>query len=186
MLGGMYLSTTSALLASCEMARVTSAPSCKIDLLHPDALVADGLDARDVVHQRCQLALMQGQDAVLHVLRAHAVVGPDDRDDRDIDFREDVDGHAQCRTDSHEGDENKDGHDGVGPLERCFDDGHSVTLCLDTHKARRKRSAQSGAESHESMVTKVTFYIGAGAVFCERIASSVRVLACSFSMIRLT
>ena len=74
----------------------------QVDLLHADALVAHRLDARDVVHQGRQLPLVQRQNAVLHVLRAHPVVGPDDRNHRDVDFGKDVDGHAQRGADPHE------------------------------------------------------------------------------------
>ena len=56
---------------------------------------------------------------------AHAVVGPDDRDHRDVDFREDIDGHAQRGADPHERDQDQHGHDGVGPLQRGFDNGHA-------------------------------------------------------------
>jgi len=67
---------------------------------------------------------MQGQDAILDVLGAHAVVRPDDRDHRNVDFRKDVDRHAQRGTDAHEGDENQHGRDRVRSFERYFDDGH--------------------------------------------------------------
>ena len=69
----------------------------QIDLDDADADVAVGFDAGDVVDQRGQLPLVKRQDAVLHVRRAHAVVGPDDADDRNVDFREDVDRHALRR-----------------------------------------------------------------------------------------
>ena len=69
----------------------------QIDLLDADAVIAGGLDPRDVIHQRGQLALVQRQDAVLDVLRAHPVVGPDDADDRNVDLGKDVDRHAQRR-----------------------------------------------------------------------------------------
>ena len=49
MLGGMYFRTTSALLESCAMARVTSAPSMQINLFNADAVVACRLDPLDVV-----------------------------------------------------------------------------------------------------------------------------------------
>ena len=67
----------------------------QVDLFHPDAVIADGLDARNVIDQGRELPLVQGQDTVLDVLRAHPVVGPDHRHHRNINFRKDVDGHAQ-------------------------------------------------------------------------------------------
>ena len=97
----------------------------QVDLLDADALVAHRLDARDVVHQGGQLPLMQRQDAVLHVLRAHPVVGPHDRNHRDVDFGKDIDGHAQRGADPHETDEDQRSHHGVRSLERNFDNGHA-------------------------------------------------------------
>ena len=73
----------------------------KVDLFHADAFVADGFDARNVVHQRGKLTLVQRQDAILDVLRAHAVIGPHDRHYRDVNLREDVHRHAQRRSDTH-------------------------------------------------------------------------------------
>jgi hypothetical protein len=60
------------------------------------------------------LALVQGQDAVLHVLRAHPVVGPHHGDNRYVDFREDIDGHAQRSADAHQGNQDEHRHDRVG------------------------------------------------------------------------
>ena len=67
----------------------------QIDLDDADALIAVGLDPRDVVHQRRELALVERQNAVLDVFGAHAVVGPDDADDRDVDLGKDVGRHPQ-------------------------------------------------------------------------------------------
>ena len=61
MLRGMYFSTTSALLASCETAAADVGAFVQIDLDDADAVVAVGLDARDVVDQRGQLPLVQRQ-----------------------------------------------------------------------------------------------------------------------------
>ena len=72
-------------------------PFVQVDLLDADALIAGGFDARDVIDQGGQLPLVQGQDAVLHVLRVHAVVGPHHTHHRNVDLRKDVDGHAQRR-----------------------------------------------------------------------------------------
>ncbi len=99
----------------------------QVHFLDADALVAHGLDSRDVIHQRGELALVQGQNAVLHVPRAHAVVGPHHRDDGDVDFREDIDGHAQRGADPHQGNQDEHRDDGIGALQRDFDNGHSET-----------------------------------------------------------
>ena len=66
----------------------------QIDFLDADAHVAGGLDAGDIVHKGGELALVQRQDPVLHVLRAHAAVRPDHACDRDLDLRKNVDRHA--------------------------------------------------------------------------------------------
>ncbi len=71
---------------------------------------------------------MQGQDAVLHVLRAHSVVGPHHCDHRDVDFRENIDGHAQRCADSHQANQDEHRHHGVGTFQRNFDNGHSEIL----------------------------------------------------------
>ena len=131
MFGGMYFSTTSALLPSCDDGAGDVRALVQIDLLDADALVADGLDPRDVVDQRGQLALVQRQDAVLHVLGAHAVVGPDDRNDGDVDFRENVHRHAQCRADPHAGGQDQDGSDRVGPLQRVLNERHDGPWAAD-------------------------------------------------------
>ena len=97
----------------------------QINLLDADTLVTYRFDPRYVVHQRSDLALMQSQYAVLNVLGAHPVVGPHDRDDRNVDLRENIDGHPQRSADAHEGDQNQNRHDRIGPLQREFDDGHA-------------------------------------------------------------
>ncbi len=114
----MYFNTTSALASNCETARLTSAPSWEEHFLHADARVARGLDARDVIDQGGHLPLVQRQDAVLNVRRAHAVVGPHHADDRDVDFRENVDRHAQGGAHPQQGQENEQRRDGV----RVFED----------------------------------------------------------------
>ena len=100
----------------------------KIDLLDTDALIADGFDAGDIVDQRRQLPLVQRQDAVLNVLRAHAVVGPHHGHDRDVDLRKDVDRHSQCRANSHQGDQNQRGDNRIGSPQGSFNDGHGHSL----------------------------------------------------------
>ncbi len=90
----------------------------QVDFLHPDAGVARRLDAGDVVHQRRELALVQRQNAVLDVLRAHSGVGPDDADDGNVDFGKDVDRHPQTGANPHDADQHQGGDDRIGPLQR--------------------------------------------------------------------
>jgi len=87
----MYLSTTSAL----------------VDLLDADALVAGGLDARDVIDERGHLPLVQRENAVLDVGGAHAGIGPHHTAHRDVHLRKDVDRHAQRLTASQQADEHQ-------------------------------------------------------------------------------
>ena len=88
----------------------------QIDLLDADAVVAGGLDPADIVDQRGELPLVQRQNAVLDVQRAHPVVGPDDADDGNVDFRKDVDRHAQRSADAHDADENQGRDDRIRSL----------------------------------------------------------------------
>ncbi len=72
MFGGMYLSTTRALLASCDTAPGHIGAFVEEDLDDTNTLVARRLDARDIVHDGRHLPLMESQNAVLDVLRIHA------------------------------------------------------------------------------------------------------------------
>ena len=69
----------------------------QIDLDDADADIAVGFDAGDVVDERGQLPFVKRKDAILYVRRAHAVVGPDDADNGNVDFGEDVRRHALRR-----------------------------------------------------------------------------------------
>ena len=53
----------------------------------------------------------------LHVLRAEARVAPHDDDDGDVDLGEDVGAHGAHGQEAHEGDDQAQGRDGVGPAE---------------------------------------------------------------------
>jgi hypothetical protein len=89
----------------------------QINLLHAHALVAGGLNALDVVHQRGHLPLVQRQDAILHIGGAHAFVGPHHAHHWDVDLRKDVDGHAQRGADAKQAHQQQHRTDGVGVLE---------------------------------------------------------------------
>jgi hypothetical protein len=56
---------------------------------------------------------MQGEDSVLNVLRAHAVVGPDHANDRNVDRGKDVDRHPQGGAASQQANEDQNGADRV-------------------------------------------------------------------------
>jgi hypothetical protein len=101
----------------------------KINLLHTDAFITHGLDARNVVHQGSELPLVQSQYSILDVLRAHPVVRPNDRNYRDVYFREDIDGHAQSCADSHQGSQNENGDNRIRPFQCQIDDRHFPRAC---------------------------------------------------------
>ena len=122
MFGGMYFRTTSALLANCETARVTSAPSCKIHLFDADALVAGRLNTCDVIDHGRHLALMQRQNPILDIRRAHAGVRPHHADDRDIHLRENIHRHSQRLGDSEQRNENEKGDDRIGAPENVLNE----------------------------------------------------------------
>ena len=65
------------------------------DLDDRDAGERLALDVLDVVDGRGEAALVVGDDALLHLLGRQAGVVPDDRDDRDVDVREDVGRHPR-------------------------------------------------------------------------------------------
>ena len=73
----------------------------EVDFLDADTIVARSLDAADIVDEGCHLALVQSKNAVLYVERSHPGIGPHDADDGDIDFRKNVDGHAQGCANTH-------------------------------------------------------------------------------------
>ena len=104
-------------------------PLVQVDLLDPHALVARRLDARDVIDQGGELALVQREDAVLHVLGAHAGVGPHDADHRDVDLA------GRCRSacaalrPPRAGHQDQGRHHGVGARENVADDGHALERC---------------------------------------------------------
>ncbi len=98
----------------------------QVDLFHAYADIARCLDARDVIDQRCHLPLVQRQDAVLDVLRTHAVVGPDDADHWNVDLGKDIDRHARGCPDPEQTDQNQHGRNRVRMLEHKTDQGHDV------------------------------------------------------------
>jgi len=96
----------------------------QVDLLDTDSFVAGGLDARDVIDQRCHLPLVQRQNAVLNVLGVHAGIGPHHAADRDVHLGKDVHRHAQRLADAEEADEDQHRGHGVGTLDDVADQRH--------------------------------------------------------------
>jgi hypothetical protein len=69
------------------------------DLDHRDAVERLALDVLDAVDRRGEGALEVAGEALLHLVRRQAAVLPDDRDDRDVDLRQDVGRHLEDRVD---------------------------------------------------------------------------------------
>ena len=79
----------------------------EIDFFDADPLVGSRLNARNVIDQGRQRPLVQRENAVLDILGAHPVIGPDDTDHRNVDFRKDVHRHAQGGADTQQTNENQ-------------------------------------------------------------------------------
>ena len=92
--GGMERRMVCEMAVICAVAASSFAPGWKKTLMTADALERLALDVLDVVDRRGEAALVVGDDALVHLLGGEAAVAPDDRDDRDVDLREDVRRHA--------------------------------------------------------------------------------------------
>ena len=74
----------------------------QIDFLDANAVVAGRLDARNIIDKRGHLPFVNRQDAVLNILRVHAVICPNDTNDRNIDFRKNIHRHARGGADTQQ------------------------------------------------------------------------------------
>src|SRR5258708_29541530 len=79
------------------------------------------LEVLEVVDRRRQRALERGDDAPGHLVGRQALVLPGHADNRDIDARKNIDGHAQCGKRADEEDEQGRGDERIGPAERDTD-----------------------------------------------------------------
>ena len=96
------------------------------DLDDRDARERLALDVLDVVDGGGERALVVGDDALLHLLGRQARVVPDDRDDRDVDVREDVGRHPEDGDDAQDDDEHRHHDERVGAPQRQADDPHGA------------------------------------------------------------
>jgi hypothetical protein len=96
----------------------------QIDFFDTDTIITGSLNARNIVHQRSHLPFVQRQDAVLDILGIHSVIGPDDADDWNIDFRENIDRHAQSGADAKQADQHQHRDDRIRSFEDITDDRH--------------------------------------------------------------
>ena len=93
----------------------------QVHFLDADTLIAGGLDARSIVDQRRQLPFVQREYAILNVLRAHAGVGPNDANHRNIDLGKDVDRHPSHRAGAEQANERQHRDYGVRPPQNVSD-----------------------------------------------------------------
>ena len=77
----------------------------------------------DVVDGGRQGPLVGSDDAAGHLIGRHTLVLPGNADDRDVDTREDIDGHAHRRQYADDQQEQGADNEGVGPGERNSDEG---------------------------------------------------------------
>ena len=72
-----------------------------------DTVIAGCLDPFDVIDNGRKLTFVKRQNPVLDILRRHAVIGPDNGDDRNVDFRKDVDRHTRRGPDAEQRDQDQ-------------------------------------------------------------------------------
>jgi hypothetical protein len=92
-----------------------SAVGLKVDLDDAGSAQRLRLHVLDVVHRRGQGSLDDGRNAILHLRRRKAAVGPDDTNNRNVDGGENVRLHRDNRHDPQNSDEQRDHNKGVGP-----------------------------------------------------------------------
>src|SRR5215475_11335961 len=98
------------------------------DLGDGDALQRLGRHVADVVDVRADGVLAIGRDALIHLPRRQVRVLPDDRDDGDVDAREDVLRRGEGRADPEEEDGKRHHIEGVRIAQRETDDAHGSIL----------------------------------------------------------
>ncbi len=96
----------------------------EVNAQNPEALDGRGVDVLDSGDRRGVGALADVDDAPLHVLRAEAVVVPDDDHDRDVDARQHVRDHARGRQRPQQQHAQAEDGDRVRTAQRQADDPH--------------------------------------------------------------
>ena len=91
----MFFRSVCEIAVTCAFAVRTSAPGLEEQFNDADAGVGVGLDMLDVVDGRGESALELRHHAAGHLGRRQAGILPVRRNDRDADFRKDVDGRAR-------------------------------------------------------------------------------------------
>src|SRR6185437_7575999 len=82
------------------------------------------LDVLDVIDGDRETALAADRDDGRHLFRRNAAVSPDDAHHGDVDFRENVGGHAHHRHDAENHDQQRHDDEGIRALQRQLDNPH--------------------------------------------------------------
>ena len=96
----------------------------KEDLDDREAGQGLGFDVLDVVDRGREAALVDRGDALADFLGRQPGVGPDDADDRNVDFRKDVGGHFQQHERRREQNQQRHHQERVWPPQRNFNNPH--------------------------------------------------------------
>jgi hypothetical protein len=89
----------------------------------------------DIVDRGKRKTLEVPGDAVAHLVRRQAAIGPDDADDRNVDIGEDIRWRAQHRERPDDAEQQREDDKSVGPSECYPDDPHCGTpiACICTN-----------------------------------------------------
>ena len=74
--------------------------------------------------------MVDGQDTILDVLGVHAIVSPDGTDNRNINFRKNIDGHTQSGAYTQKADHDKRRGDRIGAFQNIGDYKHTYCAVL--------------------------------------------------------
>ena len=103
-------------------------PRVEVDANDADAVERLALDVLDAIDRGRQDALVDEDEPGFDLVGGHAGELPDDRDDRDVDVREDVRGHAVDADPAQDGDQQRHDHEGVCPPQCQPNDPHRRSL----------------------------------------------------------
>ena len=98
-----------------------------------DTVIRLRLDVFDIVNSGRKCALVQGDDALLHLVCRHAVVRPHHADDWDIDVRKDIYRHGSDSGTASDQNEQCSGDEGIGSAKRRANDPHSTPILPVKH-----------------------------------------------------
>ena len=106
--------------------KVDACPGLQIHADQADAVVGGRLDVLDVADGGGHRTLGDGEDPLRHIVRAHAVVRPDDADHRDVDVRKYIGRHGDDRNPAQDGNQQRHHDEGIWAPQREPDNPHSL------------------------------------------------------------